>query len=380
MPEATVQIVPLFQPVIDGVGDYALSLARHVQRSSGQPSRFVVVDPLWRQGAGDCEFPINGPTGFSSDALIAEIGEARSLVLHYVGYAFHRKGIPFWLVKALKRATAQGAQLVTVFHEIWSSGPPWRSVFYLSPLQKWLVAEILKLSRHAFSSTRWAVAELSKLKPGAVTLLPIPSSLCPDGSPPRRSRTAAPWRPIFFGQAWTRLPAVRRHQSLIQTLREKNLLDAALVLGKGASADSPSPDIVELRRFLPDEQIRILGERTHAGAADCFQDADFCLTQHPVRDACKSSAVMSAIACGCPVVFPESNEAFPLALDQHFLSCDGSASGIQRFCESIQAGRLPAIAARASEWYRANADWSIVAGKIAGQLSISPASKCACAS
>lgn len=380
MPEATVQIVPLFQPVIDGVGDYALSLARHMQRVTGQGSRFVVVDPLWKDGPGGSEFSVKGPTGFSPGALVSEIGEARSLILHYVGYAFHRKGIPFWLVKALGRATARGARLVTVFHEIWSSGPPWRSVFYLSPLQKFLVAEILKLSHHAFSSTRWAVDELSKLKPGAVTLLPIPSSLCPDGSPPRRSRVAAPWRPIFFGQAWTRLPAVRRHQSLIQTLRGNNLLDAAHVLGKGASSDSPSPDIVELRRFLPEEQIRILGEKTHAGAADCFQDADFCLTQHAARDACKSSAVMSAVACGCPVVFPDSERAFPLEENKHFLSCDGTASGIERFCESIQAGRLPAIAARASEWYHANADWSVVAAKIASHLSISPASKCVCAS
>jgi len=51
-------IVPRLPPAIDGVGDYALNLARQLRKDFNIQTHFIVVNPIW-QGASEIEgFPV----------------------------------------------------------------------------------------------------------------------------------------------------------------------------------------------------------------------------------------------------------------------------------------------------------------------------------
>src|SRR5439155_22194475 len=100
-----VQIVPRLPPSISGVGDYAYSLASQLRATHGIHSRFVVCDPTW---LGPKDFD-----GFSIDQLntqqagelesrISALGMPATVVLHYVGYGYQKRGCPFWVVRGLE--------------------------------------------------------------------------------------------------------------------------------------------------------------------------------------------------------------------------------------------------------------------------------------
>jgi glycosyltransferase involved in cell wall biosynthesis len=358
--------VPQFAPVIDGVGDYALNLGRHLREGFGMSSRFVVCDPLWNGPGAIEEFQVEGPSGLSRERLSSMIEHASTIVLHYVGYGYHPKGIPNWLGDAVLAAKERrNVKLVTIFHEIWSSGPPWRSVFYLRPLQKRLAARILKASDHAFSSTVWATKALETLAPQRVSWMPIPSNVPGEVRSQRRAPTGG-WTPIFFGQTWTRTPAVACHRQLIKGLIERKLLDRIVVMGKQATGfPNPSEDVALLAEFVPREKIEVLGERGAGEVSEGFSRGDFYLSFHPARDACKSGAVMAAFACGCPAIMADGSESEPLRRGVHFLSYDDSPRAISEFIERLSRDGLRIVGENALAWYAEHADWRVVAERVA---------------
>jgi hypothetical protein len=72
-------------------------------------------------------------------ALAAALRGADHTILHYAGYGYHPRGVPRWLATGLART--DGA-IWTQFHEVWATGPPWRSSFWLAPLQRRIVGAI----------------------------------------------------------------------------------------------------------------------------------------------------------------------------------------------------------------------------------------------
>ncbi|MEP7013320.1 MAG: hypothetical protein ABJC13_23620 [Acidobacteriota bacterium] len=128
-----IQIVPRLPPPEEGVGGIALTLAGALSER-GIESRFVVPAPhgAAAKGAGlDVVEVAPEP-----EALAAALAGAERTVLHYAGYGYHSRGVPRWLAAGL--AHTEGA-LWTQFHEVWATGPPWRSSFWLGPLQRRIV-------------------------------------------------------------------------------------------------------------------------------------------------------------------------------------------------------------------------------------------------
>src|SRR5687768_11026191 len=147
-------LVPRLPPVFDGVGDYAIHLARHL-RSLDTESSFIVADPNWRGSLEIDEMMIARLPFPSASALYTSLATTSfdRLILHYVGYGFARRGAPFWLLAALRKwrvspiaRTTTGRPLLTIFHELWASGRPWQSAFYLSWAQRWIVRSLYRLS------------------------------------------------------------------------------------------------------------------------------------------------------------------------------------------------------------------------------------------
>jgi hypothetical protein len=186
-----IQIVPRFFPTLDGVGDYALNLARQLRQDIGIETSFVVCDPTWT-GATEVEgFPIAHVPVQSAKYLLAQLLAAADrenntltpVLLHYVNYGYAKRGCPFWLLDALEywKKKATGSSLVTMFHEVYAYGfPPWASSFWLSPIQRNLASRLARVSDRCLTSRRSyaeLVYDLSQGKQSQIPTLPVFSTV-----------------------------------------------------------------------------------------------------------------------------------------------------------------------------------------------------------
>lgn len=160
------QIVPSAPGPCDGVGDYALNVARELRSAFGIETAFASHQET---AAREIEsFPI---------ISLRDVATKRydSRVLHYVNYGFDRRGVPSWLPSQLR---ASDAPLLTIFHELFASGPPWRSEFWLRPRQKKITREIAMLSATRLVSSETMARLLGQLIGLApVIVRPVPSTL-----------------------------------------------------------------------------------------------------------------------------------------------------------------------------------------------------------
>jgi hypothetical protein len=141
--DTVLQIVPHFPGTFDGVGDYALNLARALSAGHGITTTFLVA------GATPATSRENYPviSGLNSLAS-AELASAHEhVILHYVNYGYQARGIPFLLRTFAKhlRPRLRG-RWVTMFHEIYASGPPWGSAFWLRPFQVRIARDLIDVS------------------------------------------------------------------------------------------------------------------------------------------------------------------------------------------------------------------------------------------
>ncbi len=165
-----ISIVTRLPNAIDGVGDYALNLARQLRQDFNIQTQFIVGNPDWK---GELEIE-----GFSvhqvidsNSAQLAELLECdrnAPVLLHYVGYGYAKRGCPVWLVDGIQRwkNLYPDRLLMTMFHELYAlETPPWTSSFWLSPLQKKLVTRLAKLSDRSITNTQGHAETLCKLVP-----------------------------------------------------------------------------------------------------------------------------------------------------------------------------------------------------------------------
>ena len=115
-----------------------------------------------------------------------------AVVLHFSGYGYQKRGVPLWLVERLRfwARRARTCRLLPFFHELYASGRPWQSSFWLSPLQKHIARSILNLSSLAITPTDLYRKRLSRFRKDSaikITTMPVfsnvgePSCVAPHG-------------------------------------------------------------------------------------------------------------------------------------------------------------------------------------------------------
>ncbi len=89
-------IVPRLPPVIDGVGDYAMSLAKELREGYGVDTNFLVGDPTWAGEGKLQEFSVRKLTERNAAALSDALSrdDDATVLLHYGGYAYAQRGCP----------------------------------------------------------------------------------------------------------------------------------------------------------------------------------------------------------------------------------------------------------------------------------------------
>ena len=167
-------LLPRAPGTFDGVGDYALALARGLRERHGINSVFVARET-------ETKTEIDSFRIFAlQDLPRARVANERcdGLILHYVNYGFQKRGVPVTLASLLKSLQRESdAALVVIFHELFASGPPWRSEFWLQPLQKKIARDLARLADARVISCESMRDQLEKLSPGSNAIVqPVTST------------------------------------------------------------------------------------------------------------------------------------------------------------------------------------------------------------
>src|SRR4051812_38820755 len=141
--DTLLQIVPRLPGTFDGVGDYALNLARALSADYGITTTFLVAEKTSVSSRGG--FPV--VAGLNTQRS-AELARAHThVVLHYANYGYQARGVPFTLRRFAKQLRQQlRGRWVTMFHELYASGPAWRSAFWLRPFQVRIAHDLIDAS------------------------------------------------------------------------------------------------------------------------------------------------------------------------------------------------------------------------------------------
>jgi len=138
-PDTVLQIVPHLPGSFDGVGDYAVNLARALAADHGIVTTFLVA----------AKPSVTSKDGFAivSGLDASDSGRHENIILHYANYGYQPRGVPLALRTFVKKLRRQiRGSWVTMFHELYASGPPWQSAFWLRPFQARIAHDLIDAS------------------------------------------------------------------------------------------------------------------------------------------------------------------------------------------------------------------------------------------
>ena len=266
-----IQIVPNLPPRIDGIGDYALQLARRLRDEHQGKISFLVCDPDWRGESAVDGFPARSVSRRSAPAFEqavreAELGEgdAAPILLHFSPYGYQKRGCPYWLVaglEALERASP--GRVNTAFHELnISSKRIWSSTFWVPGMQKHLLTRLAKIGGFHYTNTGEHQVKLERWSNRKIPLILNFATLGErDVEPPFSSRRR---EIIIFGRADQRRWTYER----------------------GAKA------LIQLRRHLDAERIHDVG--APIPGHDCVSIDGCPVVRHGIMDSPQLSELMSS--------------------------------------------------------------------------------------
>jgi hypothetical protein len=185
------QIVPHLPGTFDGVGDYALTLADRLRARHRLNTRFLVAEPVAARDLNG--FELVSPLDAQSAQSIAT--DCSGVILHYVNYAFQPRGVPSALLRFVAGLREHlSGRLVTMFHELYASGRPWQSAFWLRPWQVRIATNFMRLSDVCFVSNEVIAREIQRRQPGkSVRVVPIMSNFGEPQIDPQAQRDPHLW-------------------------------------------------------------------------------------------------------------------------------------------------------------------------------------------
>jgi hypothetical protein len=164
-----ISIVPRLPPEIDGVGNYALSLAQQLRQDHGIQTCFLVGDPNWPGEQEVHGFSVLKPTERSAQALADQLhqkSDVTIVLLHLSIYGYAKWALCDWLLKGIKlwRKNSQNVSIVTMFHELYAAPSyPWKHDFWVASLQKKIIIQFSKLSTVSLTNCNFHADKLSRL-------------------------------------------------------------------------------------------------------------------------------------------------------------------------------------------------------------------------
>ena len=282
-------LVPRLDPS-DGVGNYATLLAESLYSHTGILNRMIVA----RSGDRNLGLPVTVLASRTPEAVAAALSgdcdRGGVLIAHLSHYGFAPRGTPFWLVRGIERWIDRrpAVRLIVMFHELYAFGPPWRSSFWLLPVQKWITRRFLEICDSAVTTTERYETALLNWRPNvALRRLPIFSLVGEPAvvSPPTDRANVA----VVFGRAGVEDWLYGRRASDLAELVTKLNIERIIDIGPRSR---PVPAMighvpVKVRGVLPANSI-----------SNILQDARYGLIAYPSDLLGKSSTFAAYAAHG----------------------------------------------------------------------------------
>ena len=339
------QIVPRAPGSPDGVGDYALIVARKLLAAHGHETVFAAHESAFTTAVGD--FEIVPLVSLATNGLLQR--EHDHVILHFVNYGYQKRGVPFRLLPILRRLRSQcrGAWL-TIFHELYASGPPWKSAFWLRPLQIQIAKSISLMSDACIVSSEASRVQLKQLTPNAkVSVHPVVSNF---GEPALSAEQVVhrdPHRWVICGGTALVERSVRSFRKILNWIPDSFSPRELFVLGGNVNPAMRSL-LVDLSKIQADYRPQIPA----AEASQILSTASFAWIDYfhrpdvPTAIALKSTAFAAACAHAVVPVFPHRGSAISVRGDHlpgpYFI--DGRQSELPQ--------DRAAIASEIYAWYR----------------------------
>jgi hypothetical protein len=353
-------IVARLPPAIDGVGDYADSIAATLAAKHGISTQFIACDPLQPAQPGMWALAPIQIEQRSSESLLASLdlgGDIDILLLHYVGYGYAKRGCPLWLVAALRqwRKAKSSRRLVTMFHEVYaSSNRPWSSQFWTSSIQKKIATDLVNCSDLVMTNAQIYAETIAKLSPkhhGNIQVLPMFSTVGADVSVPLAQRQ--PWL-VTFGNTSHRqaiyTDSLEQLTAICQQLEISEIYD----IGKNSA---------EIVRPVPQVKVNAMGILTASEISQILRMARVGFINYPLTYIAKSTIFAAYASHKILPVFDRSN----IAHNQDGVSFERHYWSLQTPGDTIDLATAHAIANNAHQWY-ADHDLEHTASRVAKLL------------
>ncbi|VWX56462.1 conserved hypothetical protein [Burkholderiales bacterium 8X] len=258
-------LVSLIPPGTGGVRDYATVL--------GEPLGSPVVE-------------------LSPDTDVSTLGGECAL-LHFSGYGFEKRGVPFWLVKKVRLLHGRFDRIGIVFHELFATNvSPWGSAFWLAGLQQRIARDLLLEADFWLASREDSARWLQRQsKPLPHRVLPVFSNVgeLDDIEGPR-----SPWM-VVFGS-----PGMRRQ---VYEWNDGEIFRHAEQLGLEIHDLGPSIDDETLSRKLVRSKVVLRGKLPKEEVSAVLAAANYGAVAYPADFAAKSGIFAAYCSHGvCPVL------------------------------------------------------------------------------
>jgi hypothetical protein len=339
-------------PQVCGIGAYSWLLHRHWP-GDGSQVQFLVIDGAAQSIAA---LGHGGISEFDASAkkLAQELdrfGPAHVL-LHYAGRAYNRYGCPVELPAVLAKWKAKfpAGRLLIFFHELPGNFSAVSRHFWINLCNRWIVRRLARLADAIATNTAEHVDKIEKISGRRdVHLIPVPSNIEPANDfAEKKARTEF----VIFGLSFGRWQTLQLFDLEIRSWQESGHLTKLHLIGPPDEKFDvrserlierwPKPNVIVRHGFLPAAQVSNLLARVRFG-----------LSNATMENWSKSASFMACASHNCAVVGKMRSDSRPL-------------------CFTISAGEVSTISdvdlikrtRRLKEWYRENADWSVVAKKV----------------
>jgi hypothetical protein len=350
-------ITTRLSPQVCGVGAYSWLLHQHWPGQFSQ-ARFLVVDGA-AQSAKELNYPSIAEFNSKAPRLAREldcIGPA-DVLLHYAGRSYQRYGCPRWLPPVLtvwKRKYPSG-RLMVLFHELPGNFPVTSRFFWIDMCNRRVIRNLARVADVLVTNTAEHAEKLSKYSSRAdVHWFPVASNIPVSANvSAMRARTEF----VIFGLPFGRCQTLQMFDAEIQSWHERGQLTKLHFIGpQDEGLDARSAELIA--RWRDPNIVVDHGKLPAADVSNLLGQAQFGLVNATAENWSKSAVFMALASHGCTVVSKSKSQAEPL-------------------CFTVAPEEVPTISdldlnqrsQRLQEWYRAHADWNVIANKIAALFS-----------
>jgi hypothetical protein len=251
-----------------------------------------------------------------ADSLARLIQEHQSdcLWVQYSGYGFAYQGLPWYLLRALRRLRGR-VPIVVYFHQRHCSIRQlgWKGIL-ISPLQRRIGKSIAACADAAITSCaffRELIGREYNIPRNKFHMLPIGSNIpVPAATRQQRERlrTNFGWKPdttvaVVFGSPGSQRDALRRNQqALIEAVHGKLIHNIVCV---GGAPGPPPRGLIEACDASLRPHLTVLGHQDESRIGELLIAADVGLTFYPPEKFGKSGVMMAYAMAGLPALVPE---------------------------------------------------------------------------